>query len=534
MVPVVSVIGGIGFFLMGMNMMADGLKAIAGDSLRNLLNRFTGGTIPSIITGTIITFLIQSSTATSLMTIGFVSSGMLSLLQATGVIFGTNLGTTSTGWMVAFIGLKYSVSQLALPIIGLGVLMKQFSSGRWAQLGLSLSGLGLIFVGIRYLQDGMVGLNSYIDLSLFTELGVGNRLILILVGIVMTIIMQSSSAAIATTITILATGTIGLEQAIALVIGQNIGTTATVAFASIGSSVSVKRTALVHVLFNVFTGGITFIFYPFIILGISKLAALLNWTEPAIIVAMFNTSFSLLGIAIFAPFIKQFTKGITWLLPEKKSSITKHLDSSIISIPAVATETAMRAVKEAAIQTLIATWEKFQSLLVKGTDVGNFDQRLQTIQKETEEIKSFVVAIRTDSPASTSRYTSLLHALDHMVRMSKLVVYNMSEVKLTNQFDGVYPVVLQLEELILESIEALRNNRFESLVPKLSEVSQELAEFRKKERAGIFEVTAKGEVHIDEAFEYVKLILFADGMSYHLWRLMNHISEDYIQEGNLI
>lgn len=397
MIAIVSAIGGIGFFLLGMNMMADGLKAIAGDSLRRLLNRFTGGTISSITTGAIITLLIQSSTATSLMTIGFVSAGMLNFLQATGVIFGANLGTTSTGWMVAFIGLKYSVSQIALPIVGLGVLLKQFSSGRWAQLGLVLSGLGLIFIGIQYLQDGMSGLNDYIDLSLFAEVGIINRLILIIIGIVMTIIMQSSSAAIATTITVLASGAIGLEQAIALVIGQNIGTTATVAFASISASVSAKRTALAHIIFNVITGSISFVFFPFIIVGITWFASLLNWTDPAITVALFNTFFSLLGIAILSPFINQFTKGIALLLPEKKSAITMHLDSSIISIPAVATETALRALKEAATQTLITTSRKIKSLssgrTLTHTDITAFDQRLQTIQQETEEIKNFVVAI---------------------------------------------------------------------------------------------------------------------------------------------
>lgn len=529
MFDIVFVVGGIGFFLLGMNMMSEGLKVMAGDSLRSLLNRFTGGTISSIMTGTIITLLIQSSTATSLMTIGFVSAGMLTFLQGTGVIMGANLGTTSTGWMVALIGLKYSVSQLALPIVGIGVLLKQFTSGRWAQFGHVLSGLGLIFVGIQYLQDGMVGLNDYIDFSLFAEPSVRNRLILVIIGIIMTIIMQSSSAAIATTITVLATGTIGLEQAMALVIGQNIGTTATVAFASIGASVPAKRTALAHILFNLLTGGVSFIFFPFIVEGIGRLASLLNWNDPALILALFNTSFSLLGILILAPFIEQFTKWIIRLLPEKKSNITKHLDSSIISIPAVATETAMRALKEATIQTLVATNGKLEALSSglgsTHPDVVRFDEDLEVIQQEMEEIKDFVVSIRTDSTASTERYTSLLHATDHNQRMNRLVVNNLSEVNLSNTLEGIYPVVSQMEELITESIEALEKDDLASVVPKLSLFSQELAEYRKKERAGIFEVTAKGEVHITEAFEYVNIILLVDGISYHLWRMMYHMSE---------
>jgi Asp-tRNA(Asn)/Glu-tRNA(Gln) amidotransferase C subunit len=150
---------------------------------------------------------------------------------------------------------------------------------------------------------------------------------------------------------------------------------------------------------------------------------------------------------------------------------------------------------------------------------------LKKIQLEIEEIKDFVMAIRTDTQETTARYTSLLHAIDHLERMSRLTIHNLSEVKLTNPLERIYPVVFQMEELILESIEGLQNDSIESVVPKLSTFSQELAEFRKKERAGIFEVTAKGDVQINEAFQYVKLILLVDGITHHLWRIMHHISE---------
>lgn len=527
MAAVVSVIGGIGFFLLGMSLMADGLKGIAGDSLRKLLNRFTGGTVSSIVTGAILTLLLQSSTATSLMTIGFVSAGMLSFVQATGIIFGANLGTTSTGWMVAFIGLKFSISQLALPIVGIGVLLKQFSSGRWALLGHVLAGIGLIFVGIQFLQDGMAGLDAYLDLSLFAGESVGNRLLLILIGIIMTVIMQSSSAAVATTITVLASGAIGLEHAVALVIGQNIGTTATVAIAAIGASVSAKRTAMAHILFNAVTGAICFLFFPYLVLKMKWLAGLLDWHDPAIILAMFHTYFSLLGIAVLAPFIGLFTKGIIRMLPEKKSAITMHLDSSVISLPAVATETAMRALKEAAIQTLTATHEKFGALLsglpANHPEVARFDRKLQAVKQEMGEIHSFVAAIRADSAESAARYGALLHASDHIGRLNRLVTNNLGEVKLTDPSNQIYGVVSQLAELIRTSIEALREGHIASVVPQLTEFSRELAEFRKKERAGIFEETARGELHAAEALQYVRLILFVDGVSYHLWRMMHHL-----------
>ncbi len=528
MTSTISVIGGIGFFLLGMSLMAGGLKAIAGDTLKKLLNRFTGGTLSSINTGMVITLLVQSSTATTLMTIGFVSAGMLTFLQATGVIFGANLGTTSTGWLVAFIGLKFSVSQLALPLIGVGVLLNQFSKGKLAQSGLVIAGFGLLFIGIQFLQDGMAGLNRYIDLSAFAGPSIWSRLVLVLIGIVMTVIMQSSSAAVATTITVLAAGTIELEQAIALVVGQNIGTTATAAFAAIGASVPAKRTAMAHILFNAFTGLLAFLIFPLLIRGLSWMTELLGWRDPAMTLALFHTAFSLLGIAVFAPLIRQFTAVIEWLLPEKKSTITMHLDTRIAMIPAVAIETALRALKEASQLTVSATLGKLAALMPGPhayRSAAACDEELLTIHHEIDEIRSFVANIRADSPQASAHYISALHALDHVARLNRLVRTGFDGIRLANSANEPYTVVTQLQEQLAAYVEALQQSNLPPLAEQLSAYSQELATFRKQERANTFDVTATGEVPITEAFHYVQLILLIDGLAYHLWRLTVHLSD---------
>ena len=220
---------------------------------------------------------------------------------------------------------------------------------------------------------------------------------------------------------------------------------------------------------------------------------------------------------------------IKWLLPDKKSAITQHLDSSVISLPAVATETAMRALKEAAVQSLTETSGKFNSLAagmpIQHPQVVKMDEKLQHIRQEMKEIKRFVEAIRTDSQESAARYTSLLHALDHAQRMIRLAMNNLNEVKLASSLERIDPIVFQWKALMAEAIEALREERAAEVVPKLSAFSQELAQFRKKERAEVFEVTAKGEVNAEEAFQYVQLILFIDGISYHIWRMLHHLSE---------
>jgi phosphate:Na+ symporter len=528
-----SVIGGIGFFLLGMGLMSDGLKAIAGDTLRKLLNRFTSGTLSSIATGTVITMLVQSSTATTLMTIGFVSAGMLTLLQATGIIFGANLGTTSIGWIVAVIGLKFSVSALGLPLIGLGVMMKQFSKGKTAHFGLVLAGFGLLFVGIQFLQDGMVTLNEYLDLSLFPGDTMWGRLVLILIGLVMTVVMQSSGAAVATTITVLSTGAIGMDQAIALVIGQNIGTTATAALAAIGANVPTKRTALSHILFNLSTGLILWLIFPLAVSAVIGVSNLLGWDDPSSILALFHTMFSLFGILLFAPFIRQFVKAITWILPDKKSRITKHLDMSILSIPEVAVEAASQALKEASQLTLTVTLGKFHSYVPRGKNsahVDKYNEELSIIHNELEELRGFFAAIRSNSPKVTLRYLGLLHALDHIQRLNHMARVSMEELPHIDNEHQPHAIIRQLMEHIDTSIKGLQYGELEQVVPQLSGFSQELAQFRRKQRADVFDVTAKGEVSVHEAFEFVQIILFVDGLAYHLWRMLHHLSDPQLQE----
>ncbi|HRP62814.1 MAG TPA: Na/Pi symporter, partial [Phycisphaerales bacterium] len=260
--------GGIGLFLLGMVLLTDGLKSLAGDALRGVLERFVRGPISGLAWGTGITALIQSSSATTLMTIGFVSAGLLSFNQSVGVIFGANLGTTSTGWIVSTVGLKLSMSAIALPMIGVGAVIRLLApSGRgggfaWASLGIAIAGFGLIFVGIDTLQLGMSTLAERMNPADFPGPSLLGLPLLIIIGAVMTVVMQSSSAAVATTLAALHANAITLEQGAVLVIGQNIGTTVKAGLAAIGASIPAKRTAMAHVAFNVGSAVIALLALP--------------------------------------------------------------------------------------------------------------------------------------------------------------------------------------------------------------------------------------------------------------------------------
>lgn len=261
-VLIFKLVGGIGLFIMGMVLLADGIKSFAGDALRNALVRFTGRPVKAFASGALITSIVQSSSATTVAVIGFVSAGLLTFPQAVGVVLGASLGTTSTGWIVSIFGLKVSISFYALPLVSIGAFMKLLAHGRWKSFGFALAGFGLIFIGIETLQDGMRGLSGVFNLAELPSTGVYRHLLTILIGLAMTAIMQSSSAAMATTLTALHTNAINFEQAAYLVIGSSIGTTSTGVMATIGASVSTKRTALAHILFNISTGIIAVILLP--------------------------------------------------------------------------------------------------------------------------------------------------------------------------------------------------------------------------------------------------------------------------------
>ena len=334
---ITNLAGGIGIFLLGMILTTDSLKAMAGESLRGALARLTGQPIKALLVGAGATTMVQSSTATTMATIGFVGAGVLSFHNAIGVIIGANIGSTSTGWIVALLGMKFSISSLALPIIAVGAMMKLLGKERVGLIGLALTGFGLIFVGIDFLQAAMASLASSVDLSGISGSGWWPRFLLVLIGIVMTILLQASSAALVTTMAALSAGTIDFPQAAALVIGQNIGTTATALLAAVGGSASAKRTALVHVLFNVGSGIIAFFaLLPLAVYLVDLWGGRRGGVDLPVALACFHTLFSVVGAIVFLPQASLLARMASRMAPEREPEGTRKLDSALLSVPALA------------------------------------------------------------------------------------------------------------------------------------------------------------------------------------------------------
>ncbi|HCB09348.1 MAG TPA: MFS transporter, partial [Alteromonas sp.] len=256
-------IGGLGLFILAIGLMTEGLKAAAGSSLRRILTTWTNTPLRGIFSGFLMTAIVQSSSAVTVASLGFVNAGLLSLRQVLGIIFGANIGTTMTGWLVAVLGFHLNVEAFALPLVGIGMALKLTQQqGRLAALGQTLVGFGLFFIGIGVLKDAFDGVMQTFSVSQFSADGLTGIFVYLLIGIVITVLTQSSSASIAITITAAASGLIELYSAGAMVIGANIGTTSTAAFAAIGATSAAKRAAAAQVIFNLGTAAIALLILP--------------------------------------------------------------------------------------------------------------------------------------------------------------------------------------------------------------------------------------------------------------------------------
>ncbi|MFP8487887.1 Na/Pi cotransporter family protein [Gracilimonas sp. Q87] len=513
--------GGIGLFLLGMILLTDGLKNLAGDTLRLLLSRFVKGPFSALGSGTLVTFLVQSSSATTLATIGFVSAGLISFPQTIGVLLGAKLGTTSTGWIVATLGLRYSVSVIALPIIGVGAIMKLLSSGKIAHAGLALAGFGLIFMGIDTLQVGMEGLRDYIDFTVFSGSTFKGIWLLIIIGIVMTVIMQSSSAAVATTLTALFAGAIDLPQAAALVIGQNFGTSITALIAIIGASVAAIRTGVIYVLFGLVIAIIAIAVMPVFLWTSGYLQILNDPAQMAIAVAAFHTSFNLLGIMIIMPFRMFFTNIVMKWFPEDEFSMTHRLDNSVQQIPSVAVETVNRS-----LQDMLSGLLEYLSKALGDSNLSVDRNFLNQAELAKVEISQFLneIKIGSEQKPDYNRYVATLHALDHNVRI-------LDACRDTHFIKNIPddPVATQMSVMLQMSFDKtqkwIADQEEKKVAEHLCEVSVKLADLRKKRRVEVLEQAANTKVSSIQILANLDTIRWLDKLAYHHWRAVYHLMD---------
>jgi len=333
-----TIASGVAILLFGMIMLEEGFKVFTRGPLQNILKKATNKLYKSITAGAFVTALIQSSSLVSVITISFISAGLISLSGGLGLIFGANIGTTATAWLVAGFGLKINISALAMPMLIFGLVFSFQSKNELKGIGNVLAGLGFFFLGIHYMKEGFDVFKEHIDLTQFAVSGFLGVIIYSGLGIVITTILQSSSATLALILTALAAGQIEYENALALAIGANVGTTITAVLGSLKSNVAGRRLAGAHLIFNLSTGLVALIF-------IFPLASFVNYsanllriaaTDFTLKLALFHTIFNVLGVLIMIPFIKKLELFLIKFFKEKIDKDIdepKYLNEAVLKFP---------------------------------------------------------------------------------------------------------------------------------------------------------------------------------------------------------
>jgi phosphate:Na+ symporter len=558
---IVSIVGGVGLFLLGMAVMTDGLKALAGTALKTVLQKAAATPLLGTFWGAIITLLVQSSSATTMTTIGLVSAGLLTFPQGLSLVFGANIGTTGTGWLVAAFGVRISLTAAALPIVFVGALMKVVGRGRLAAAGAAIAGFALILVGLSTLQQGMGGLAQSLHPSDLPTVmnaagainlaGMANVLLLVVVGALMTTVMQSSTASIAVTLSALYAGAVGLDQALALVIGQNIGTATSSAVAAIGASSTAKRLAAAYIAFKLVAALIAIVLFPFVTPLIVRTAQTIDATT---LLAAYHTAYNVIGVAVLLPLMGPFTRLIERFVPERGSAFTKYLDPASLRSPMVAVEAVRRTI-ERALETLC-------SATASGLDGAGESKTVRPALDEATRVQASDALrqasdflSRSDPPPSDDGhawFTSTVHALDHSTRLAEAVdalaksglaaegPEERSAAALCAQsMRGAAKAVANLavsagpahaaDDALAQTIAgakssiATRPEPVRDMAPDLERAAKALADLRTAHRSATLDMVASGKVTASQAMARVDAVALMSRLAHHAWRATAHL-----------
>ncbi|HEY5733622.1 MAG TPA: Na/Pi symporter [Gammaproteobacteria bacterium] len=518
---VFQAMGGLGIFLLGMVVMTDGLKGLAGNMLRLKLTRFTHDPVSGAISGAATTAILQSSSATTVAAIGFVSAGLLTFPQALGIIFGANIGTTITGWLVALVGFKFKLATIVSPLVLLGILMRLFGRGKIASAGMAIAGFSLIFIAITLLQNVMQGLEGIITTNDFPADTISGRLKLVAMGMAITLITQSSSAGVATALTALYVGTISFPQAMALVIGMDIATAIKAIIASIGGSADTRRTGISHVIYNLYSGTVAFML-------LTPYTLLLDLINPDIIqhnaelaLVGFHSSFNILCVLLILPFTNHFAGLIYKLIPEEESSFTTRLEQSLLNEPGIALE----AVRKTLHEEVHALYDYIRRLILKRSHASiSF---VQMMQSELDITHDYVDQIHL-APKDGAHWTALLssiHTLDHLQRLHERCEEDIDRLEAALSNIHLQEYCERLAHDIDQILTSMDNSKWDDAVKRSEASTNYFNSHSFRLRDQVMADVATGKMTVPDGTDSLEGIRWLERVSKHIYRITFYMHE---------
>lgn len=402
MTEVFTVLGGLGVFLFGLRVMSGGLQKLAGAGLRSVLagltrNRFTG-----VFSGFLITCAVQSSSATTVLVVSFANAGLLTLTQTLGLVMGANIGTTVTAWIVSLLGFKLKIAAFALPIIGLGFPLSLLKSPRTKHLSEVMIGFGLLFLGLSFLKDAVPDFKSnpaaFEFVKTLTGYGFGSTVLFVILGTVLTIAVQSSSASTAITLTMVAKGWIHLDLAAAMILGENIGTTITAQLASIGANRNARRVAVFHTLFNVIGVCWMLLAMPFVLTLIRSIIsgdAEVNMLVATTQVALFHTLFNVTNTAVLIGFVGKLETLVLRFVPirndELEGTHLEFLETGLLGTPELTGVEVRRGVEQMVMVCREAFTNVTEVITNPDTRLGNLVEDIWREEQKTDEMELEII-----------------------------------------------------------------------------------------------------------------------------------------------
>lgn len=532
----IAVLGGVGLFLLGMSVMTGGLKALAGSGLRTTLQKFAATPLSGAFWGALVTLIVQSSSATTMTTIGLVSAGLLTFSQGLALVFGANVGTTGTAWLIALIGVRVSLTAAALPLVFVGALIKVLGRGRLSAGGAALAGFALVLFGLTTLQQGMGGLAEQLHpADLPAVFGSGANwwssllgvLILVVLGLAMTAVMQSSTAAVAVTLSAHFAGAVGLDQACALIIGQNIGTATSSAMAAIGASSTAKRLALAYILFKVIAALIALVLFP---ITTRLLVRASTRVDGVALLAAYHTAYNVVGVAVLLPLIDSFTRFVERILPERRSPLTRPLDPAALETPLAAEE----AVRRTVARSLGTICDAVDAALTTGraVSVGLAGDALREAREFISEASG-----PPESEQEQERLISTLHALDDTSRLAEIAGEKGDLGWEAGESEDVRARELCVEAmrsaaLIADEAGKARAEKQETendtsiaqARGQLEGCAKALRDLRPAHRRATLSAVATGTVSADEAMTRVDIVRRLEALARHAWLSVKNLT----------
>jgi phosphate:Na+ symporter len=555
---ILTLIGALGFFIYGMKIMSEGIQKAAGKRLRAILSAMTKNRFFGVLTGFLITSLVQSSSATTVMTVSFVNAGLLSLVESAGVMMGANIGTTITGWLVSYFGFKFKIVTISLPIIAIGMPLMFTKNSTMKSWGEFLIGFALLFMGLNELKDAVPNLKENPELLSFlanyTNLGILTTLLFVGVGALLTIIIQSSSAAMTLTFVMCFNGWIPFEVAACMVLGENIGTTITAELASLVGNVHAKRSARVHSLFNVV--GVTWMIFV-----LPYYLELVTWFSTEIMgnnspyvdsesvpfaLSYFHTAFNLSNVLLLIGFVPYLVRIAERSVPSKGDMDEvfhlEYIGSGLMSAPELSV---IEAGKEVAkFGKLTKKLAGFVPKLLIETDRKQLNLLYDRIRKYEEitdrmeaEIADYLGKASTGklSEASSLKIRSMLSIISDLERIAD-ICYQMSKVverknskKIwfsPEQRQNLLDMFKIAEKSLEHMVEVLENSTEEDFLEKAQEIERQINKMRNRLRKEHLVNTEKGEYSFQSGIIYNDLFSSIEKIGDHVINVSEAMAEE--------